>query len=107
MTIFTVVTEVSDTDYALALPSVDQAFDGHLTPLHEVVPGLALMMRMPVFTLGEIMFLDISGREIAGHGRKPSKWGVVTEEFDEIDDAIARAVEVTDWTGEPAEGNGE
>lgn len=32
--------------------------------------------RLPVFFLGEILIVNRNGREIAGRGRKPSKWGV-------------------------------
>jgi|GEM_PF-2697091 len=43
---------------------------------------------LPVFSLGEILILDNYGREIAGRGRKPSKWSVTCEEFDSLDNAI-------------------
>jgi hypothetical protein len=43
---------------------------------------------LPVFSLGEILILDSCGREIAGRGRKPSKWSVTYKEFDNLDDAI-------------------
>jgi len=43
---------------------------------------------LPVFSLGEILILDNCGREIAGRGRKPSKWSVTCEEFNNLDEAI-------------------
>jgi hypothetical protein len=56
-------------------------------------PGV-LMLRTPVFVAGEILILDDSGREVAGKGRKPDKWGVKFEYFDDIHSAIRRAQEV-------------
>jgi hypothetical protein len=47
----------------------------------------------PVFKLGEILVMDSNDRTIPD-GRKPSKWGVSYETFDNIDDAIKRAREV-------------
>ena len=43
---------------------------------------------LPVFSLGEILILDVTGREVAGRNRKPSKWFVTCEEFDNLDDAV-------------------
>jgi len=51
-------------------------------------------VRLPVFSLGEILILDNCGREVAGRGRKPSKWIVNCQEFDNLDDAIACAQKV-------------
>ena len=56
----------------------------------------AMSVLAPVFTLGEILVLNESGREIAGHGRKPSKWSVTCEHFSDLNDAIKRAKEVSD-----------
>lgn len=47
--------------------------------------------RLPVFHQGEILILDESGREIGGLQRKPSKWSVVIEVFDNLDEAITIA----------------
>jgi len=55
-----------------------------------------LMLRIPVFILSEILILDLTGREVAGYGRKPDKWSVTCEEFDTIEEALARAKEVGD-----------
>ena len=49
---------------------------------------------LPVFSLGEILILDSCGREVAGRGRKPSKWIVNCQEFDNLDDAIVCAQKV-------------
>jgi hypothetical protein len=50
---------------------------------------------LSVFSLGEILILESTyGREIAGKGRKPSKWSVDTKEFDNLDDAIECARKV-------------
>lgn len=57
-----------------------------------------LHLRFPVFTLGEILILDgPGGREVSGLGRKPSKWSVTCEEFDNIFPAMHRAREVRGW----------
>ena len=50
-----------------------------------------LTLRAPVFYIGEILIIDGDGREVAGLGRKASKWTVSTEEFDDLDAAVARA----------------
>jgi hypothetical protein len=52
-------------------------------------------MWMPVFELGEVVIVNESGREVVGHGRKADKWDVGYEEFDDIEQAIARAIEVS------------
>lgn len=54
--------------------------------------GLAFHARYPVFHVGEILILDESGREFGYPGRKPSKWFIETEEFDDLDDAIRRSL---------------
>jgi hypothetical protein len=48
-------------------------------------------VRLSVFALGEILILNEYGREVSGHERKPSKWRVKYEEFDNVEDAIKRA----------------
>ena len=45
----------------------------------------------PVFVLGEILVVDESGREIGGKGRKPSKWWVEHETFNNVEDAVKRS----------------
>ena len=58
--------------------------------------GSAVGVRSPIFHVGEILVLDSEyGREVAGCGRKPSKWDVGVEYFDNIERAIERAIEVT------------
>ncbi len=55
-------------------------------------------LRAPLFVLSEILILDDPwGREIAGQGRKPSKWGVKCETFPTIHEAIDRAKQVRAW----------
>lgn len=53
--------------------------------------GLAFHARLPVFHVGEILILDESGREVGYPGRKPTKWYIETESFDDLADAIERA----------------
>lgn len=57
--------------------------------------ALFLKFGQPVFSLGEILVLDDSGREVAGLGRKPSKWRVTYELFYDIALAVERAREVS------------
>ena len=70
-------------------------------PLAQVQPQVALGIltewRRPVFVLGEILILDSTGREVAGHGRKPEKWSVMCETYDTLEDAVARALQVRTW----------
>lgn len=41
-----------------------------------------------VFELGEILILDNDGRELSGHGRKPSKWMVEHQSCETLEEAI-------------------
>lgn len=49
-----------------------------------------LMCNTPVFRLGEILVIGDCDRTIPD-GRKPSKWNVGCEYFDNIEDAVKRA----------------
>jgi hypothetical protein len=53
-----------------------------------------LFCNVPVFRLGEIMVIDTCGRTIPD-GRKPDKWDVGCEYFEDIESAIERSEEVT------------
>ena len=53
--------------------------------------GLQMQLRMPVFELGEVLILDPDGREPHGRGRRPSKWDVELEFFDNVSAAIRKA----------------
>ena len=55
----------------------------------------ALQIQAPVFQLGEILLLDGTGREVGGSQRKPSKWIISYEEFNDAETAIKRSIEVT------------
>lgn len=52
-----------------------------------------LLCQTPVFYLGEIMVMDSNGRTIPD-GRKPSKWFVKCEYFNNVRSAVTRAREV-------------
>lgn len=54
-----------------------------------------LMCNTPVFQLGEIMIIDPTNDRTIPDGRKPSKWDVGCEYYDDIESAIKRAREVT------------
>lgn len=92
---FAVVTEISPEDYALALDIKVAGSGKKLTPITDMIGVGAIALRAPVFTLGEILILNEDGRELAGAGRKPSKWYVTTEEFDSLEDAVAKVQQVT------------
>lgn len=53
-----------------------------------------LTLRTEVFHVGEILILNEDGREVGYPGRKPRKWHVEVEEFDDLEKAIARSKEV-------------
>ncbi len=106
---FTVITEVPEPEsggnmaavvglYEVAPESEDNPYGLKVRQI-DGPRGLDVLLRMrhEVFVLGEILILDEYGREYAGHGRKPDKWSVQTETFDSIDDAIAKAKEVSGW----------
>jgi hypothetical protein len=48
---------------------------------------------VPVFSIGEILVMDEGGRTIPD-GRKPTKWSVEFEMFEDIESAIERAKQV-------------
>lgn len=62
--------------------------------------ALHLWLRTDVFRLGEVLITN-GEREVVGAGRRPDKWGVEYEQFDDIDKAIARAHEVSRIDVEP------
>lgn len=55
-----------------------------------------LSLRRPVFNVGEVLLLDDNGREIPYPQRKPAKWSVTCEEFDNVEAAVTRAREAMD-----------
>jgi len=58
----------------------------------EIPLGTAILdVRQPVFAVGEILVVDGLGREIGYPGRKPDKWDVEYEGFDDVAVAAARA----------------
>jgi hypothetical protein len=97
---FAVVVELHPEDLAadlgrrVHLPTGE--LDGGQPRFRQVEPIEAVSLRLQNWTLGEVLLLDDDGRELDGDQRKPSKWGVRTEPFDDLDAAIARAREVLD-----------
>lgn len=55
---------------------------------------LDLSLYRPVFHVGEVLIVNLDGREIAYPQRKASKWDVGYEMFDELEPALERAREV-------------
>lgn len=78
-------------DYDASMPLIGDAMGNR---------ALHLWLRTDVFRLGEVLVTN-GEREVVGAGRRPDKWGVKVEAFDDIDKAIARAHEVTRVDDEP------
>jgi hypothetical protein len=52
-------------------------------------------VKTPAFMKGEILIIDAeTEREIAGLRRKPSKWDVKYEVYDNVEEAVKKALEV-------------
>lgn len=85
-------------------PSKENGYRSHVENLIDVAVrrgdrallDTILCLRQPVFHVGEILILDAeTGREVGYPGRKPSKWFIRIEEFDQdLEGAIRRAREV-------------
>jgi len=70
---------------ACGYKSYRQYNDGEI----ENIPNKDIIdVSLPVFNLGEVLILDNNGREATGRGRKPSKWSVEVEEFNNLNEAI-------------------
>ncbi len=52
------------------------------------------VIEVPVFFVGEILILDEDGREPGYPGRKPSKWAVKIECYDQVEEAVKRVNQV-------------
>ena len=101
-----VITRVPDSDE----PSGNLASTGDLY-LHDGMGGydeLTLaeqakafpekMIYSEVFQKSEILIVDaVTHRELSGDGRKPSKWDVDYEVFDDLHQAVQRAEELREW----------
>lgn len=102
---YAVVVKTDDRDMALAFGVFietepmreSNGWRAKHTPVIEALGVDAMLsMRQAVWKLGELLLLDANGREVVFPMRKPDKWHVEVETFDLIDDAIARALEVTE-----------
>lgn len=93
---FGVITEVGDPEsgFNMAVPMGELYISTNGLECRRVGGIEQMAFRVPVFTLGEILILNNDGREIAGRGRKPSKWLVVCEEFETLEEAVARAQDI-------------
>lgn len=105
---FCVITRIPDSEkgesgnLAVALPlyleteqpSKENDYRGKFEPVVKLMGMAALSLRAPVFALGEILVVDESGREIGGIARKPSKWDIDYEEYDTVEEAVAKAIEL-------------
>src|SRR5262245_18532036 len=58
--------------------------------------GIALLARIPVFKLGEILILGEDGREVDGDRRHPGKWALTLEVVPDLPHAVELARKVID-----------
>lgn len=58
-------------------------------------PYSSVESKTVVFHVGELLVLDDDDREIGYPGRAPYKWGIEFETFHDLEQAAARAQEVT------------
>lgn len=103
--IYAVVTKIDTQDVATAMDLVVRTAQGtqetdyrdtYVPAFQALGFDATLALHIPVWTLGEIVVLAYSGgREVNGAQRKPSKWFVEVEEFDTIEAAVNRAIEVS------------
>ena len=59
---------------------------------------ISVECKVPVFQVGEVLILNDYGREIPYPGRKPSKWYVDYEMYDDLDAALERSRDVFENT---------
>lgn len=64
-------------------------------------PQLEIYLLIPVFKVGELLVLDSNDRD--QFGRKPSKWFITYECFDNVEDAVRRVLEVRNAFNEDGE----
>ena len=59
--------------------------------------GFPFDVKIPTFEMGEIVIIDaeVGGREVNGPGRKPQKWFIGYEVYDDIEHAVERAIVVS------------
>ena len=101
MATFIVITKVPDTeagekgnlaDNLLTRGRDGEAYVGVLGEGYTLIGSV----RCLVFEAGEILIVDDNGREVGYPGRKPSKWSVEYEEFDDLDKAVSAALAVNE-----------
>lgn len=61
--------------------------------LPEGIEAGGMEIKVPVFDEGEILICDECNEEIGG-GRKPWKYGLTYEMFDNVEDAVKKSLEV-------------
>ena len=86
-----------DTVIEVEQPSESNGWNGVYQSVVEQFGMAALSLRAPVFRLGEVIQLDANDRD--QFTRKPSKWDVETETFDDAVEAFARARQVIEEAG--------
>lgn len=79
--------EIEDT-YLIDPPKTDQLIEA-------IRNKTVIDAKVEVFQVGEVLICDSVGeREIPYPGRKPSKWTVSYERYDDIQEALKRSVDV-------------
>ena len=82
-------------NYRYAVVTQIDAGDLANTTAYDLTGKEQICVLQQLFTVGEIMILDNTGREVAGRRRMPSKWGVYIAVYASLEAAITKAVEVT------------
>lgn len=109
--LYCVITDAGDSNGGcaddLALPDPDRTdgiWPAYTTEfesgrINEETSKALITVRTPVFSVGELLILNKWGREVCGAGRKPSKWHIGYEVYEDFADALLRAQEVSRvWT---------
>lgn len=77
--------------YQHETPDGTNNYEGVYVEAAQVLRGVYLDLRTPLFRVGEILTIGTDGRD--QFGRKPSKWDVDLEEVHSLPKAAARAQE--------------
>ncbi len=110
---FCVITRIRDLHDILgdAILAISSEHELIVDPPEGIPARPWMFVKVPAFRLGELLVLEDPGevteysREI-GCGRKPSKWGVVYELFDDLPSAAARINQVLKLVEPPPETDG-
>lgn len=93
----------SEGNLALALSLfLEVASTGGVVPVASILGRIALVLRQPVFQLGEVLVVQPGEtRELVGAQRDPSRWDVRYERRDSIEEAVLLAQRALEATSTP------